>query len=42
LIESELGKRASFYFTITNDRTNTAMSEKVMSEKVMDVKEEAK
>jgi len=41
-IESELGKGASFYFTIPNDRTNTAMSEKVMSEKVMDVKEEAK
>ena len=36
-IESELGKGASFYFTIPNDRSRTAMSEKVM-----DVKEEAK
>lgn len=36
-IESELGKGASFYFTIPNDRTKTAMSEKVM-----DVKEAAK
>lgn len=36
-IESELGKGASFYFTIPNDRTNIATSEKVM-----DVKEAAK
>lgn len=36
-IESELGKGASFYFTIPNDRTNIATSEKVM-----DVEEAAK
>lgn len=36
-IESELGKGASFYFTIPNDRTKTAMSEKAM-----DVKEASK
>jgi signal transduction histidine kinase len=36
-IESELGKGASFYFTIPNNRTKTAMSEKVM-----DVKNTAK
>ena len=36
-IESELGKGASFYFTIPVDRTNT-----VTSEKVMDVEKAAK
>jgi signal transduction histidine kinase len=36
-IESELGRGASFYFTIPKDRTKTAMSEKVM-----DIKETAK
>jgi signal transduction histidine kinase len=36
-IESELGKGASFYFTIPNERTKTALSEKVI-----DVKKTAK